>query len=87
MSFRPIIEKWKTRAELAAAIGRPRGTVQQWWGRDSVPAEVFPEIAAAAKAAGIEGATVEDLYKALHATRQRNNSGAANDGEAAAGAA
>lgn len=87
MSFRPIIEKWKTRADLAAALGRPRVTVQQWWGRDSVPAEVFPEIEAAAKAAGIEGATVADLYAALQAKRQGERASNDDGKEVSAGAA
>lgn len=65
--FRPIIELWPTRALLAADLGRPRVTVQQWWGRDAVPADAFLDIVDSARARGYAGVTAERLCEAARA--------------------
>lgn len=73
MSFRPIIDLWKSRAELADELQIPRVTVQQWWTRDSIPAERFREIVLAAQKKGLRSVTEQALMDALvaRASRQR----------------
>lgn len=73
MSFRPIIDLWKSRAELADELQIPRVTVQQWWTRDSIPAERFREIVMVAQRKGLRSVTEKALMDALvaRASRQR----------------
>jgi hypothetical protein len=65
--FRPIIDLWGSRADLAADIRRRRGTVQQWWHRDAIPPEVFDDLEAAARARGF--AVDKDRLFAAHRKR------------------
>lgn len=83
MSFRPIIDLWGSKARLAATLRQKRVTVQQWWTRDSIPSDLFPEIEAAAKADAIPGVTVAALYAARAKAKRRR---AQADSPAQAGA-
>lgn len=69
MSFRPIIDRWGSKARLAAKLRQKRVTVQQWWTRDSIPSDLFPDIEAAAKDDGFPEITVAKLYEAKRARR------------------
>ena len=51
------------RAALAAATEKRRGTVQQWWTRDSIPADAFAAVARAARTAGFDDVTIEGLHE------------------------
>ena len=79
--FRPIIERWKSKAALAAELNRPRGTVQQWWTRDAIPPEAFPDLERVAKDRGFEDVTVETLFEA-HRLRWPEGSGASAQSQA-----
>lgn len=50
--FRGVIDLWGKRADLAADIRVPRGTVQQWYHRNSVPPIWIPKVVAAARIRG-----------------------------------
>lgn len=82
MSFRPIIDLWGQRANLADDLRIPRVTVQQWWTRDSIPAERFREIVAAAQKKGLKSVTERALMDALYA--RATNPASAGDEEARA---
>jgi hypothetical protein len=73
MSFRPIIDLWKSRAELADELQIPRVTVQQWWTRDSIPPERFREIVKAAQKKGLRSITEQALMDALVARASRQS--------------
>ncbi len=68
--FRPIIDLWRPRAELADAVEEPLNTVQAWWNRDSVPSHAYRKIADAAAAKVADGddkfrtVTLQALLKA-----------------------
>jgi hypothetical protein len=68
-SFRPIIELWGRRSNLAEDLKIPRITVQQWWLRDSIPAEYFGDVVAAAQKRGIRSVTERALLDLLYARR------------------
>lgn len=43
--FRPVIDLYKTRGDLAAVVGESAGTVQAWYNRDSIPSYAFRRMA------------------------------------------
>lgn len=71
MSFRPIIDLWGQRANLADELGLPRVTVQQWWTRDSIPPERFRDVVAVAQKRGLKSVTERALMDALVARAKR----------------
>lgn len=68
-SFRPIIELWGQRSHLAEDLKIPRITVQQWWLRDSIPAEYFGVVATAATKRGFKSVTERVLWDLLYTRR------------------
>jgi hypothetical protein len=73
MTFRAIIDRWDSKAALGADLGIPRGTIQQWWNRDSIPAERFAEIEEAAAKRGFAGITAEVMLDILRRRRERRD--------------
>lgn len=58
-TFSDIVSLWPTATELAADIGENDGTVRQWKNRDSIPAEYWPKVIAAAAKRRFVGVTAE----------------------------
>lgn len=69
--FRPFIDLWPIRNDLARDIEQLPVTVQQWWGRDSIPARHFRAIETAAAKRGFAGVTEVALLEAFLAKRGR----------------
>jgi len=44
--FRPVIDLYSSRNDLADVVDEKAGTVQAWWNRDSIPPYAFRRIAA-----------------------------------------
>ena len=57
ITFREVIERWSTRAELARAIGVSPVTVRLWHHRDTIPTVYWKKIARFAKANGFPEVT------------------------------
>ena len=55
---------------VAEMLGSPLGTVSAWKSRDSIPAEYWSRLIAAAKARGVDGVSYEAL--AQIAARRRS---------------
>lgn len=47
-SFRAVLERWPRLSDAAQDLGLPYDRVAQWAKRDSIPAEYWPAIVAAA---------------------------------------
>jgi hypothetical protein len=71
---------------LADDLQIPRVTVQQWWTRDSIPAEWFRPVVNAAKARGFKSVTESALMDALYAraARPENDDGVDLENKASA---
>lgn len=69
--FREVIDLWGKRSELGREIRAPRGTVQQWHTRNSIPPFWIPKVAAAARIRGLP-VREDDLW--YLANRARENS-------------
>lgn len=69
-SFRDVIDLWGPRGEMAADLGNSPVTISSWWQRDSIRAEWFCSVVAAAQKRGFDGVTV-DLLAQLAEKRAR----------------
>ena len=69
MSFRPIIDLWPSRAELADDVGTTRLLAQQWWTRDFVPPEWWRLLVEAARRRGYRGVTYVRLAEIANKVR------------------
>lgn len=80
--FDQIIRLWPepSAATLARDIGRPQSRVRAWRFRDSIPAEAWPDIVAAAVDRRIAGVT----YEVLAAIARRKTGAPARPVEAGA---
>lgn len=63
MTHSDILKKWPSAPQLAKDVGRPKGTVANWIGRNSIPVKHWPAVVAAAKKRGIK-VSLEDLARA-----------------------
>lgn len=70
-SFRAIIQRWGTPANLASDINVDAGLVRVWKSRNSIPPEYFEKVAVAAAAKGrkFQSITTDHLL-ALRAKRR-----------------
>jgi hypothetical protein len=68
-SFAKAIELFASKAELAAAIGRPESTVRSWHARNSIPPRYFDLIGAAAKRLHVPVSSAQ-LWAILNARAQ-----------------
>lgn len=59
-TFRDIINAWPSRAEFAADMQEPIGTVHKWFQRDSIPSDRDLGLVAAARERGL-GLTLEAI--------------------------
>jgi len=64
ISFRAIIDRWSTRAELARALGVQAPAVRLWHHRDSIPRDYWMAVARAARSAGFRDITLTLLARA-----------------------
>ena len=44
MDFRELMSLWGSKVRLATELGEKPGTVQQWWNRNDIPPEKYPDI-------------------------------------------
>lgn len=69
MTFRPIIDKWATRADLAEDVGTTRLLAQQWYTRDFIPPEWWQPLVNAAKRRRFRGVTYARLAEIANRRR------------------
>lgn len=66
--FKPVFDVWESDPrKLASAVGLPVMNCRAWINRDSIPAQYFPDVVAAAATAGAS-VTTDQL---IEMTRQR----------------
>lgn len=64
MTFGSILARWPTLVAFATDVGIPYQTAAGWKRRNSIPADRWDEVLAAARKAGVV-LTVEHLYEAV----------------------
>ena len=69
MSFRAIIAKWPSMADLARDVGTTQGVVQAWSLRDSIPPQWWAPLLEAASARKLEDVTRAALDQTVAARR------------------
>ena len=65
-----IINLWPTIAEASRDVGQPYETVKQWRRRNSIPAEHWRAVIAAADAKQFQGVTLDALVSGLASARE-----------------
>lgn len=60
-TFADVLALWPSLSELATDLGVPYGVAKQWRMRNSIPAEYWQALTAAARDRGIEGITADVL--------------------------
>lgn len=70
-TFREVIDRWPSAAALARDLGLQYNTVAGWVRRDSIPAESWAAVIAAAKARNLEGVDAEALVQLAAANREQ----------------
>jgi hypothetical protein len=78
--FREVIDLWGKRSALGREIRAPRGTVQQWHTRNSIPPIWIPKVAAAAKIRGLP-VREDDLW--ILANQVHGHTDSSSDSESA----
>ncbi|MEM8615334.1 MAG: hypothetical protein AAGF20_00210 [Pseudomonadota bacterium] len=77
-TFKDLISKWESVAQLAKDLGYPYERVSQWGKRDSIPPEYWPDIIAAAPKRGLT-IDINALLKMRANTKNKNTAGAGDD--------
>ena len=75
-NFRSLISLWNTRVEMASDMGVGKNVVQQWYNRDSIPADRWIQLIAAAESRGFEGITLELLASIAASNRTKSEAAA-----------
>jgi len=70
MQHATIINLWPTIAECSRDVGQPYETVKQWRRRNSIPAEHWRAVIAAANAKQFQGVTLDALMSGLASARE-----------------
>jgi len=60
---RTLIYQWPSVADFAKSIGVPYQRARQWKDRNSIPSKYWHEVICAAEREGINGLTLEALFK------------------------
>lgn len=74
-TFRDVITAFGGAREFAGAVGANLYTVRSWRQRDSIPAEWWVRVVAAADAAGVSGVSLDALAMIAH-DEKRNDAAA-----------